>query len=175
MSEMLREPREIMRDEMVMRDRVLASLKDGPKTVPEIAEALGCPTYEVMHWVMAARRYGLVKEIGQPTEDDYYQYALVEAMRARFLQLQSAPGTFRKSVKGGVALGLVSTGRSFGWISRKKPSKPTGSLSRLVRSPFTRGSMAVTSTTRSLSIASSFPPVKMSFTVRWQTSPLRST
>lgn len=78
MSEMLREPREVMRDEMAVRERLLASLEDGPKTVPEIAQAIGYPTYEVMHWVMAARRYGLVKESSQPTEDDYYQYALVE-------------------------------------------------------------------------------------------------
>jgi predicted transcriptional regulator len=76
LSEMLREPREVMRDEMVMRDRVLAALDDGPKTVPEIAEAIGQPSHEVMHWVMAARRYGLVRETGQPV-GDYYQYALV--------------------------------------------------------------------------------------------------
>jgi predicted Rossmann fold nucleotide-binding protein DprA/Smf involved in DNA uptake len=75
---MLREPREIIRDEMAVRDRLLASLEDGPKTVPEIAQAIGFPSHEVMHWVMAARRYGFVKESSQPTEDDYYQYALVE-------------------------------------------------------------------------------------------------
>ena len=78
MSELLREAREIMRDEMVVRDRLLATLADGPRTIPEIAEALGEPTHEVMHWVMAARRYGLVKESSQPNADDYYQYAAVE-------------------------------------------------------------------------------------------------
>lgn len=77
MSEMLREPREVMRDEMAMRGRVLAALKDGPKTVPEIAEAIGHPSHEVMHWVMAARRYGLVKESAQP-EGDYYRYGLAK-------------------------------------------------------------------------------------------------
>lgn len=77
MSEMLREPREVMRDEMAMRDRLLASLKDGPKTITEIAETIGHPSHEVMHWVMAARRYGLVKESAQP-EGDYYRYGLAE-------------------------------------------------------------------------------------------------
>lgn len=77
MSEMLREPREIMRDEMAVRGRLLATLKDGPKTVPEIAEAIGYPTSEVMYWVMAARRYGLLTETGKPTDDDYFQYALI--------------------------------------------------------------------------------------------------
>jgi hypothetical protein len=31
-----------------------------------------------MFWVMASRRYGLVKESSQPTEDDYFEYALAE-------------------------------------------------------------------------------------------------
>ena len=33
---------EVLRDEMVMRDRIAAVLGDGPKTIPEIAELLGC-------------------------------------------------------------------------------------------------------------------------------------
>ncbi len=78
MSELLREPREIMRDEMAIQDRLLSTLQEGPKTVPEIARDLDSPTHEVMLWVMAARRYGLVRESSQPTEDDYFQYALVE-------------------------------------------------------------------------------------------------
>jgi hypothetical protein len=78
MSEQLRDPREIMRDEMIMRDQVLAALRDGPMTVPEIAESMGFPVVEVMYWVMAARKYGYIEESKEPTEDDYYQYALVE-------------------------------------------------------------------------------------------------
>jgi predicted transcriptional regulator len=78
MSELLREPREVMRDEMAMRRDLLATLDDGPKTVPEIARAMKHPAHEVMYWLMAARRYGLVKESSQPNEDDYFAYALVE-------------------------------------------------------------------------------------------------
>ena len=78
MPEMMREAREVMRDEMIVRDDLLAALEGGPKTVPEIARVIGHPTHEVMHWVMAARRYGLVKESSQPTGDDYFEYALVE-------------------------------------------------------------------------------------------------
>ncbi|MBN2576526.1 MAG: MarR family transcriptional regulator [Deltaproteobacteria bacterium] len=77
MSDQLRDPREIVRDEMFMRDRVLAALKEGPKTVPEIAEAMSWPVHEVMFWVMACRKYGLVAEIKDP-DGDYYQYELVE-------------------------------------------------------------------------------------------------
>jgi hypothetical protein len=78
MHDRARDPREIIRDEMLMRDRLLAALREGPLTVPEIAAAMGSPANEVMYWVMAARRYGYVEESNQPTEDDYYQYALVE-------------------------------------------------------------------------------------------------
>lgn len=77
MSEMLRELREVMRDEMVLREDLLAALEDGPKTVPEIARILGQPSHEVMIWVMSARRYGLIKESSQPTTDDYFQYGMV--------------------------------------------------------------------------------------------------
>jgi predicted Rossmann fold nucleotide-binding protein DprA/Smf involved in DNA uptake len=75
----VRDSREVIRDEMLMRDRVLAVLRDGPKTVPEIAKAMGSPVHEVMYWVMAARKYGYVEESEEPNEDDYYQYMLVES------------------------------------------------------------------------------------------------
>jgi len=50
MPDLMREPREVIRDEMMMRDRVLEALRDGPRTIPEIAQILGFPDYEVMHW-----------------------------------------------------------------------------------------------------------------------------
>jgi len=75
MPDLLREPREVMRDEMFMRDQVLDTLRDGPRTIPEIAEALGFPDYEVMHWVMAGWRYGRIKEVGT-TPDDFFQYEI---------------------------------------------------------------------------------------------------
>ena len=78
MHDQVRDLREVMREEMLMRDEVLAALREGPKTVPEIAEAMSRPVHEVMYWVMAARKYGYVEESEEPTEDDYYQYILVE-------------------------------------------------------------------------------------------------
>jgi predicted Rossmann fold nucleotide-binding protein DprA/Smf involved in DNA uptake len=72
----VRDRAEVMRDEWVMRDKIVAALTDGPKTVPEIAEALGQPLPEVMLWVMAMRRYGAVAEKGRPDEDGYFHYQL---------------------------------------------------------------------------------------------------
>jgi predicted transcriptional regulator len=78
MQEEMREVREVVREERLMQDRVLAVLRHGPKTVPELAEAISRPVHEVMHWVMAARKYGYVEEGKEPTEEGYYQYMLVE-------------------------------------------------------------------------------------------------
>lgn len=73
-----RDVREVMRDEMVMRDRIAALLKDGPMTVPEVAQVLDAPHQETMYWMMAMRRYGLINEIGRPNEYGYFQYKLAD-------------------------------------------------------------------------------------------------
>ena len=69
-----REVREIAREERVMKDKILAVVGEG-KTIPEIAEALGRPSHEVVYWVMTMRRYGLLEETGEPNEDGYFVYA----------------------------------------------------------------------------------------------------
>jgi hypothetical protein len=59
-----------------MKDRVVAVLRDGPKTIPEIAAALGAPEREVTLWVMSMRRYGALEELPKPRADDYFRYAI---------------------------------------------------------------------------------------------------
>jgi len=53
-----------------------AALEDGPKTPPELADAVGMPTHEVLWYLMGMRKYGEVVE-GQE-RDDYYEYALAK-------------------------------------------------------------------------------------------------
>ena len=69
-----RDNREVIREEPVMRPRILAALASGPLTVPEIAQAIGAPTHEVVFWVMGMRRYGWLAEIKGSTVDGYFQY-----------------------------------------------------------------------------------------------------
>jgi predicted Rossmann fold nucleotide-binding protein DprA/Smf involved in DNA uptake len=69
-----RDPREVIREEPVMRPRILAALASGPLTVPEIAEAIGAPTSETVYWVMGMRRYGWLAEIKGSDADGYFQY-----------------------------------------------------------------------------------------------------
>lgn len=68
--------REILRREMSMRTEIEALLQNGPKTVPEVAQALGEPVSQVMLWMMAMRRYGRLTEVGRPNELGYFVYAL---------------------------------------------------------------------------------------------------
>lgn len=74
----LRPLAEVLRDEMVYRDRIAAVLQGGPRTIPELAEALGAPSWEVTLWVMAMRRYGALEELPKPKADDYFRYQLKE-------------------------------------------------------------------------------------------------
>ena len=73
-----RSVREVVRDEQVMRRRILAVLADGPLTVPEIAVVVERPSHEVMFWVMGLRKYGWLAEIKEVTDEGYYRYQVVE-------------------------------------------------------------------------------------------------
>jgi hypothetical protein len=73
-----RDVREVVRDEQVMRRRILEVLAGGPRTVPQIAAAVERPTHEVMFWVMGLRKYGWVAEIKEVDDDGYFSYQTVE-------------------------------------------------------------------------------------------------
>jgi hypothetical protein len=73
----IRDVREIIRDEQLMRARILRVLESGPQTVPEIAAAIGYPTHEVVFWVMGMRKYGWVAEIKEATDEGYFRYQSV--------------------------------------------------------------------------------------------------
>lgn len=72
-----RDVREIIREEPLMRDRILEALTAGPLTVPEIAAAIGYPEHEVMYWVMGMRKYGQVAPLADATDEGFFQYQAV--------------------------------------------------------------------------------------------------
>jgi predicted Rossmann fold nucleotide-binding protein DprA/Smf involved in DNA uptake len=76
-----RDIREIVHDEMIMKDRIAEILKDGPKTIPELAEAMGYPSHEVTIWLFAMRRYGEVEAVGKPDVDGYFKYELAKSQK----------------------------------------------------------------------------------------------
>jgi len=77
MSQTLRDPREVIREEPLMHAPILKAVSGGPATINEIAERIGCPSHEVVYWVMGMRRYGLLIESGDADDDGYFSYAAV--------------------------------------------------------------------------------------------------
>jgi len=77
MTQTLRDPREIIREEMSMHGVITAALAEGPLTVPQIAEAIGRPADEVVFWVMGMRRYGHLVELADE-DDGYFPYTLAK-------------------------------------------------------------------------------------------------
>jgi len=75
MPETVRNPREVFRDAFLMQERIAALLREEPRTIPSLAAALQAPTREVLVWVMAMWRYGLVRELPKDRSDAYHKYA----------------------------------------------------------------------------------------------------
>ncbi len=74
----VREVREVIREEPIMRARILELLRGGPLTVPELAAAMDRPTHEVLLWVMGMRRFGRLREVGGVTPEGYFRYEAIE-------------------------------------------------------------------------------------------------
>ena len=74
---MTRDTREVIRDEPLVRDRLLDLLVAAPLTVPELASAAGLPAPEVMIWLMGLRKYGYVVEQKGSGRAFEYRYAVV--------------------------------------------------------------------------------------------------
>ncbi len=74
----MRPVREVIRDEQAMRRQILATLADGPMTIPQIAAAVGKPTREVTFWVMGLRKYGWIMEIKEVDDEGYFPYQAVQ-------------------------------------------------------------------------------------------------
>jgi len=72
------ERRETARREYTMRRKILEIFRGGPRTIPEVAAALGVPTHQATWWIMGYVRYGQLAATEEITEDGYYRYRLVE-------------------------------------------------------------------------------------------------
>ena len=57
---------EVLRDGMIVRDKIVDLLDQEPRTIPQIAEIIGYPSREVLVWVMGMWRYGAVEATGKP-------------------------------------------------------------------------------------------------------------
>jgi hypothetical protein len=73
----MRNLHEVLRDEMVMHERICDLLKKNPMTIPELAEALDKPGWEITVWIMSMRRYGLITELPKSRAEDYFRYTIL--------------------------------------------------------------------------------------------------
>jgi predicted Rossmann fold nucleotide-binding protein DprA/Smf involved in DNA uptake len=74
---MSRDVREIVREEPLHRREILAAVAGEPRTVPEIAAAIGADERETMFWVMGMRKYGRIAELPEVTPEGYYRFKAV--------------------------------------------------------------------------------------------------
>ncbi len=74
----VRETREVVREEPLMHRPILRALAAGPLTVPELAAAIGYPAEEPLIWVMGMRRYRKIVEVPESDDDGYFRYSAVE-------------------------------------------------------------------------------------------------
>ena len=65
-----------LKEQQATRRPICEQLRTGPKTIPEIAEAIGLPSHKVLWHVTAMKKYDLVVEVGQSGE--YYLYEMAE-------------------------------------------------------------------------------------------------
>lgn len=70
----------LLREQRRMQQAICRSIGDTPKTVPEIASDIGKSTHEVLWFVAALRKYGILIEAGM--RGDYPLYQLAREARA---------------------------------------------------------------------------------------------
>lgn len=67
---------ELLKAQKHIQQAVCKSLRERPKTVPEIAKEIEMPTHEVLWYVTSFKKYGIVRENGMC--EDYPLYERVE-------------------------------------------------------------------------------------------------
>jgi predicted transcriptional regulator len=67
---------DLLKHNQAIRKQIHQAMQSGPMTVPEVAEATGLPSDQVLWHVTAMKKYDLVREVGMSGE--YYQYELAQ-------------------------------------------------------------------------------------------------
>ena len=66
----------LLKEQNSIRKQIRQAMKDGPKTVPEVAEATDFSSDQVLWHITAMKKYNLIDEVGMSGE--YFQYQLSE-------------------------------------------------------------------------------------------------
>jgi len=57
-----------------IKKTLLTTLKEEEMTVPQVAEKLGMPAYEVMYYLMSLLKFGLVETVRVDDNDEFFYY-----------------------------------------------------------------------------------------------------
>lgn len=66
----------ILKEQKAIRRQICLPMRDGPKSVPEIATTTGIPADQVLWHITAMKKYDLIGEAGMCGE--YYLYQMAE-------------------------------------------------------------------------------------------------
>ncbi len=64
----------LLKEQNAIRKQLRSAMADGPQTVPQIAQAAGLPSDQVLWHLTAMKKYDLVVETGM--DGEYFQYRL---------------------------------------------------------------------------------------------------
>jgi len=68
----------LVKEQNALRKQLRKALKEGAKSIPELAAATGLPSDQVLWHVTAMKKYDLIVETGMDDSGEYYLYALPE-------------------------------------------------------------------------------------------------
>jgi hypothetical protein len=71
----LKEVQTRVRDTALLRNKIRKALKEGPETIPHLAESIDETTDRTLWMIMEMRTYGMVAEDEQ--DGDYFKYRLI--------------------------------------------------------------------------------------------------
>ena len=64
----------LLKEQQTKRKAIRNAMKDGPKTVPEVADLTGFASHDVMWHMMAMKKFDLIEELDM--DGEYYKYQL---------------------------------------------------------------------------------------------------
>jgi predicted transcriptional regulator len=65
----------LLKEQKRIQQEICKVLRDTPKTVPEVAEAINMPAHEVLWYMASFKKYGLIVETGMCADYPLYQKA----------------------------------------------------------------------------------------------------
>jgi len=74
-AESVKRTQALLKEQKRVHKEICQIMRDDPKTVPEVAEAVGMPANEVLWYIASFKKYGIVVEAGMCADYPLYQKA----------------------------------------------------------------------------------------------------